>query len=364
MKIMKINTKILTFIILISIYHYFIHNGLEKMFSQAYFDYNSVKRPLLNCSSENNSPKLSCIGMPSGHAETASVFSFLLYFYKIIPLWLCLLIISVISLQRITSKMHTLNQVAMGSILGLLYALIYKNLTYGFGIVFTIGILIVLLTIHKIDQQVYGPVPDWVNQNMYDSIKKKQNTPIYYKISTIYTNSIVQGRTFLTWNQLEKSLDKIVEKINKSGTKFDAVVGIKTGGAIISDYISLKLGLTNYKIKLSREEYKCNKKPINVINDILKKRFAYNDENYILCEGIDDNLEGKNIILVDELVATGKTMEEAYNYLKEEKNAYIVKPVCISFFKSLFNNNNYLGKLDIDNVLNGTVLIWPWGYDN
>ena len=33
-------------------------------------------------------------------------------------------------------------------------------------------------------------------------------------------------------------LDIIIYKIQESGIKYDAVVGIKTGGAIISDYIS------------------------------------------------------------------------------------------------------------------------------
>jgi len=87
---------------------------------------------------------------------------------------------------------------------------------------------------------------------------------------------------------------------------------------------------------------------------VLKKK-----GEYTICEGIEDNLEGKNIILVDELVSTGKTMEESYNYLKEQKYANIVYPTCIGFYKS-----NYKGSLHINNILNDIVLIWPWGYDN
>ena len=54
----------------------------------------------------------------------------------------------------------------------------------------------------------------------------------------------------MTNDELENYLDIIVERIRNSGKHYDAVVGIKTGGAIISDYVSLKLGLPNYKIKL------------------------------------------------------------------------------------------------------------------
>ena len=146
---MKINILILCVIILFSAYHYFIHNNLEKTFSQTYFDYNLVKRPLYKCDNIINSSRLSCIGMPSGHAEGTAVLSFLLYFYKIIPLWVCLLAVFAISMQRITSNMHTLNQVIVGSLLGFLYALIYKkfNLSlFGFLIVFCIGFILVVLS--------------------------------------------------------------------------------------------------------------------------------------------------------------------------------------------------------------------------
>ena len=84
---MKLNTiQVLIFIILITTYHYYIHNGLEKIFSQIYFEYDSVKRPLFRCKNIENCSRLGCIGMPSGHAETSSVFSFLLYFIMFLSL--------------------------------------------------------------------------------------------------------------------------------------------------------------------------------------------------------------------------------------------------------------------------------------
>lgn len=353
---------ILIIILLLSAYHYLLNNNLEKLFSQTYFDYNNIRRPLKICDKDINCSNLDCTGMPSGHAEGASVLSCLLYFYKFIPLWLCLTIIAVISLQRIIANKHTLNQVIVGSILGLIYATIYKkfNLSiYGFLFVFSIGFILTLLSVYKIDQQVHGPIPSWVDNNMLSSIKKKQDSPFYLKIGSLYANALILNRTFITWKQLEKNLDVIVERIKNSGKQYDVVVGIKTGGAIISDYISLKLGIPNYKIKLSREEYNCNKQANDTINDIVNKRFFYNLGKYTICEDISDNLEGKNVVLIDELVSSGKTMEEAYNYLKEQKHVNDIYVTCVSFYKT-----QYTGSLDIDYVLNGTVLIWPWGYDN
>jgi hypoxanthine phosphoribosyltransferase len=255
--------------------------------------------------------------------------------------------------------MHTIDQVVIGATLGYIYALLYKKFSYGLIIVFIIGLLLAVLSIYKIDRQINGPIPSWVDESMYESIKKKQSSPFYIKVGAIYANAVVKKRTFITWNELENYLDTMIEKIKKSQIKYDAVVGIKTGGAIISDYISLKLGLPNYKIKLTREEYNCNKQYSDTIDNIIKKNVTNVRSEYTICEGIDDNLEGKNIILVDELVSTGKTMEESYIYLKEQKYVNFVYPTCIGFYKS-----KYKGSIRINNILNQTVLIWPWGYDN
>jgi hypothetical protein len=163
---MKLNSKfslqILIIILLLSAYHFVLHNDIEKLFSQTYFNYNDIKRPLNKCNKEINHSKLSCIGMPSGHAEGFSVLCFLLYFYKFISLWLCLIIIALVCLQRIVTNMHTLNQVLVGSLLGFIYASIYKHFklsAHGLLIIFSIGFILTLLNVYKIDKQIYGPIP-------------------------------------------------------------------------------------------------------------------------------------------------------------------------------------------------------------
>lgn len=359
---MKSRIMLIFIIILLCLYNYFIQNGLEKTFFQTYFNYNDVKRPLLRCNNTDICSLLNCIGMPSRHAETASLCLFLLYFYKYIPLWFCFMLIFLFSIQRILVNMHTISQVIVGTFFGLIYALIYKyfNLTFiGFIVVFCIGLILTLLSIYKIDNKINKPIPNWVDKSMYESIKTKKNVPLYIKLECIYINSIIQNRTFISWNELENYLDTIIKNIQKTGIKYDAVVGIKTGGAIISDYISLKLGIPNYKIKLTSKEYNCNKKPFYNVYDTIKKILTNKKGDYTICEGINDNLEGKNIILIDEIVSTGKTMVESYNYLKEDKHVYIIYPTCVAFYKWKYKNN-----LNINRIIDGTIIIWPWGYDN
>jgi membrane-associated phospholipid phosphatase len=128
---MKWSMKLLSIIVLLTLYHYYIHNNIEKRFCQKHFDYDLVKRPLFKCA-RDKSIRTSCIGMPSGHTESIAVFTGLLYFHKIISLWVCIAAIILMGMQRIYLHMHTPGQVVVGGLLGLLYAFIYKKYTYGF----------------------------------------------------------------------------------------------------------------------------------------------------------------------------------------------------------------------------------------
>jgi hypoxanthine phosphoribosyltransferase len=258
--------------------------------------------------------------------------------------------------------MHTTGQVLTGIIIGLIYVFIYifnKISIYSFLFVFSIGFLLTTLTIQKIDSFVYAPIPQWVSPSMIPSIRKKQNAPYHLKLISIYANAIIQQKTFITWNELEYFLDKIILKIQKEGIQYDALIGIKTGGAIISDYISRKLNLPNYKIKLTKNEYNCNKKPNDTINDVIQRQFLNNYGKYTICEGINDNLKGKNIILMDEMVSSGTTMDESIQYLKKQKHVNHVFPVCISLSKK-----RYKKYIPIHYILPSLVFVWPWGYDN
>ena len=360
-KSLKHNIYIIFLIIIIFLYHMHIQHKIEKIFSQTYFPYTNVKRPLEMCN--NNIVKaVNCLGMPSGHAETSTIVSCLLYYYNFIPLWLTIIFIFIFSSQRVISNWHTIHQVTVGIILGFLYSCIYYyfNLSiYSFLIVISIGLILSILIIHKIDKEVYGPIPEWVDPVMIPSIKKKQNCNYYIKILNLYVCGFYENKVFINWYDLEKYLDIIVNKIKNTHLHFDAVVGLKTGGAIISDYVSNKLNLINYKLKLLKKIYNCNKKSVSVEMDMIYTYIFKENSNFSVCEGIEDNLKGKNIILIDESIASGNTIEHSINYLINDKKVNLVYPICISLYKSVYEKN-----IDVDYVMNKQIAIWPWGYDN
>jgi hypothetical protein len=133
---------LLIILFFIYIYHNLIQNRLEKMFFKRYFNTDLIKRPLNKCIYKNS---MNCMGMPSGHSETITILGCLLYFYNIIPLWLCLFIIFIISFQRVISNMHSIIQVLLGIIIGYFYALLYKQMNlsiYSFFIVLYIGFIL------------------------------------------------------------------------------------------------------------------------------------------------------------------------------------------------------------------------------
>ena len=154
---MKLNEKTNMFIIIILIasYHYVIQNDLEKYYFKCHFDYGSIKRPLKICNtSYNNNDPIMCVGMPSGHAETITIFAGLLYLYKFIPLWLSILFIFIFSLQRFISHMHSIIQIVTGIIFGVCYVFIYKHFNLSilsFLIVLFIGISLYLSCINHIN---------------------------------------------------------------------------------------------------------------------------------------------------------------------------------------------------------------------
>lgn len=141
---MTLNINLLVIIILMAIYHLKFQNKIEKQFFGKYFNHNLIRRPNDKCIYMSNKD---CLGMPSGHAEVVSLILFIFYFNKIIPLWVCLLVISIVSMQRVLKNKHTFIQVIIGALFGYIYAFIYNyfNLSiYGFIIVLLIGIILTL----------------------------------------------------------------------------------------------------------------------------------------------------------------------------------------------------------------------------
>jgi len=148
----RTNSYIFIFLAMIFSYHYFIQNTIEKQFSLTLFGYDNAKRPM----SDSHMFTIRDIGMPSGVAEISTIIACILYFYKYISSWICIVLIFIFSAQRVFTNRHTIAQVIAGIICGIIYSYIYtsNNLSLlSFGIVIFIGLLLFLSILYKNNQE-------------------------------------------------------------------------------------------------------------------------------------------------------------------------------------------------------------------
>ena len=140
------------FLLIVVQYHRYIHDDVEKLFSLQYFGYNNVKRPL----SGNYMTAYEDLGMPSGHAESGTIMFLLLYFYGYISLPVSIILIFLVSLQRVLAQRHSIAQVTVGTILGLIYSYIYKSYNFSifsFLIVISITLILTALIYYKVNNK-------------------------------------------------------------------------------------------------------------------------------------------------------------------------------------------------------------------
>jgi membrane-associated phospholipid phosphatase len=140
------------FLLIVAPYHHYIQDDVEKRFCLEYFGYDNVKRPLSGNIMSSNLD----LGMPSGHVESATVMFLLLYFYGYISLPVSIILIFIILLQRVLKQKHTITQVIVGTICGIIYSFIYKSYNFSifsFLIVVSITLLLTALICYKINNK-------------------------------------------------------------------------------------------------------------------------------------------------------------------------------------------------------------------
>ena len=140
------------FLLIVVQYHRYIQDDVEKLFFLEYFGYDNVKRPLTG----NTMISTKDLGMPSGHAESATIMFLLLYFYGYISLPVSIILIFLVSLQRVLAQRHSIAQVTVGTILGLIYSYIYKSYNFSifsFLIVISITLILTALIYYKVNNK-------------------------------------------------------------------------------------------------------------------------------------------------------------------------------------------------------------------
>ena len=327
----------------ICVIQYCIMNGLEKMIVHHFVQDGKAMRPQSTCTEEVT--PTNCLGMPSGHAEIGTMVALFLYSRNYVSLPTAALLAALVCLERIFSNHHTAVQTAAGVLLGFVYFLLYSKQSW-----FVLVVLFFYLNVLLFLVERSFTIPAWIQKETMELVEKKRNLSYPIKLINLLAPAFQQTRPLvITWAEVEAGLDKIIASLDEPP---DAIVGIKTGGAILADYLQSKLNVPVFKVKVSNRRYKCKKK--NTIDDYWQIMVLKNKPEYMMCEGVE-KVEG-TVLLIDECVASGGQMELVTNYLyqkgaKKVYRAAITSPPNIKHIYSAMKREL-------------TPAVWPWGYDN
>jgi len=351
------------------VYLIFLHalfvNNYEKLLVQSVFG--SHRRPCHADDRPTETVPLKALGMPSGHTEVAVIVATSLASAGIISVPVAILLVIATGLQRIVARRHTPAQVLAGFLVGVVYASAYvamRNhahpaILYAFPVLVAIALVVAITKIT--DDKVRRPVPAWVDPSLHKMIDKKRNVSFAGKMGHVaIMPTSMDFALYRSWEQLEHDTDDLVHRLGDH--TYDVVVGIKSGGAIIADYVAARTSLPKSYVKLAKN---CDKNIPDSIAEYLWKAMPlhrFDDEEYRVCEPVDPQIaiEGKRVLLVDELVDTGETILATKHYLLSAKHAGRVTMAC------LVNRRRYTTRFK-ERFVGGNAegcMVWPWGYGN
>lgn len=123
---------------------------------------------------------------------------------------------------------------------------------------------------------------------------------------------------YISWDKFHKMGFELAQKIQNSDTQFDQILSISRGGHVVSRILSDFLGLPIFSVSIQSYTSIQQQGELEITQEIAPE------------------LLDENILLVDEVVDSGKTLERAREYLAEleAKNvtavSYHVKPHAIA----------------------------------
>jgi len=106
---------------------------------------------------------------------------------------------------------------------------------------------------------------------------------------------------YISWSEYGNLAEALAEKVRANSKRYDLVVGIARGGIpvamVVSDHLNVKIDFVNVKS----------------YNDIGKRTTPR------ILSTLTEGIQGKDVLLVDDLVDQGDTMEFMKRYLAEQR---------------------------------------------
>ena len=147
----------------------------------------------------------------------------------------------------------------------------------------------------------------------------------------------------ISWSKIELLCNKIVSELKKKKIKIDLIIAISRGGLIPSVIISHKIN--KFVLPIVSNRYSVANNRIKIKNQIL-----------IIPKEYKKYIEDNNILIIDDIVGEGKTIEGIVNGIKKMKSNKIYT---VSLFKNI---NRFKSNINLfyvgENVKK--YLVFPW----
>ena len=141
---------------------------------------------------------------------------------------------------------------------------------------------------------------------------------------------------YISFEELDEKCRKLAKLIKDSNEKYDIIVSIYRGGVPISLIIADELGMENNEIIKVKSYEKFERKETKILSKI------------------SENLDNKRVLIVDDLVDSGRTLIDVVNYIKE--NFKVKKIDSAVIFKKSWSKVNptyYVEETD-------KWIVFPW----
>ncbi len=146
----------------------------------------------------------------------------------------------------------------------------------------------------------------------------------------------------LSWDDVYSLARETAGKVKSSGFQPDAIVGIARGGWFLARVLCDFLGVKDlYSIKVGHWGITAEK----------------NQEGAKLHQGLNISLEGKKVLLVDDITDTGQSLELAKKHVLEAGKPRELKTATLMHIKTSEYRPDFFGK-EVD----WAWMIFPWNY--
>ncbi|MCS7110498.1 MAG: phosphoribosyltransferase [Candidatus Caldarchaeum sp.] len=115
----------------------------------------------------------------------------------------------------------------------------------------------------------------------------------------------VGGRKFLLlgWNDVEKGVDMLADRVSEDGYEVDTIVGVLRGGVIVADLLSDVLDIPEVYVVGCRSYKGTEAGELKIYHDLMLT-----------------GLQGRHVLLVDDIADTGSTLEAAAEKLLKPRH--------------------------------------------